>query len=95
IIFFQRLTESDVAQIAKLQLQELLVRLREQGFAVEIEPAVITKIAELGFTPEFGARPLKRAIQQQIVVPLSQAILKQPTVKQLTVKLVHDKIVVA
>ena len=77
-----------------MQLIELKECLLTQGFELEIAPTVITKIAELGFSQEFGARPLKRAIQQYIIVPLSQAILKHPDHKKLTVQVSSDKITV-
>lgn len=94
IVYFKRLSEPDVQKIARLQLIELKERLLTQGFELEIAPTVITKIAELGFSQEFGARPLKRAIQQYIIVPLSQAILKHPDHKKLTVQISGDKITV-
>jgi len=94
IVYFKQLSESDVQKIAKLQLIELKARLLAQGIELDINPEVITKISELGFSQEFGARPLKRAIQQYIIVPLSQAILKNPEHQKLTVQIVDDKITV-
>ncbi len=87
ICFFRKLSEKDVMEIAEIQLKKLESRLGENGIALTISKDAIKKIAELGYSPEFGARPLKRAIQQHISVPISQYLLKHPDKKELTVKI--------
>lgn len=94
IVFFKRLSHEDVAHIAKNHLEKLRSRIAERGISVSIEPAVIDKLADLGYEREFGARPLKRAIQQYISVPLSQQILKKPDIHKIVIKLVDGAIVV-
>lgn len=92
IVFFKMLDQSDVIDIAKLQIKQLIKRLTEQNINLEINDKVYKKIAELGYEKEFGARPLKRAIQQYISVPVSQFILKNPGTKSIKVGLKDDKI---
>ncbi len=76
VVVFHALAESNIASIAKIQLKRLEQRLTvlEMGFA--ISDGALAELAKAGFDPVFGARPLKRAIQQQIENPLSKAILE-------------------
>ncbi|HBL98221.1 TPA: type VI secretion system ATPase TssH [Candidatus Dependentiae bacterium] len=85
IVFFNRLSQESVVEIAKIQVAELKKRLTRQQITLDIDPQVVQKLAEEGFQPEFGARPLKRTIQQQLTVPLSQVILKNPEKKEFKV----------
>ncbi|HBY05324.1 MAG: ATP-dependent chaperone ClpB [candidate division TM6 bacterium GW2011_GWE2_42_60] len=82
VVFFNRLSQIQMTSIAEIQLQELVKRLAKQQIALSIDPLVTEHIAQVGYQPEFGARPLKRVIQQEVTVPLSQAILKQPDKKE-------------
>lgn len=84
IVFFKALEQKDVVKIARLQLQTLVKRLADNHITLIIEPAVAEILAELGFEKEFGARPLKRAVQHYCVVPLSQYLLKHPEQKAVT-----------
>ncbi|MFZ5954167.1 MAG: ATP-dependent Clp protease ATP-binding subunit [Candidatus Dependentiae bacterium] len=86
IIFFKRLTQEDVEQIAHIQLDEIARRMKERNIDLTIEPDVIRYLAQEGYEPEFGARPLKRVIQHQILVLIAQYLLKKDA-KQLWVKL--------
>lgn len=85
IVFFNRLSQMQVSAIANIQLKELIKRLALQQITLSIEPDVISHISEVGYEPEFGARPLKRVIQKEITIPLSQAVLKQPEKKNFRV----------
>ena len=85
IIYFKQLNQADVKQIALLQLQELQRRLHERNVQVTFSDAAVAEIAQLGYEPEFGARPLKRAIQQYIASPLAQELLKDNTIQAITV----------
>jgi ATP-dependent Clp protease ATP-binding subunit ClpB len=95
IAFFNRLQEKDVLAIARLQLQQLIVRLADRSVKLEITPEVIAYLAEQGYEPEFGARPLKRVIQQKVGVPVAQYLLKFPTTSSLRADLFQGKIVIA
>jgi ATP-dependent Clp protease ATP-binding subunit ClpB len=75
IVVFHALDEKNIGAIAKIQLHGLEQRLEKMEMALDISEAALQKIAEAGFDPVYGARPLKRAIQQQIENPLSKAIL--------------------
>lgn len=94
ICFFRKLSEHDIEEIAKIHLKQLEHRLREQDITLDISKEVIKKIAELGYSPEFGARPLKRAIQSHITVPISQFMLKHPTKKTIAVRVEKDSIII-
>ncbi|WP_413113772.1 ATP-dependent chaperone ClpB [Thaumasiovibrio sp. DFM-14] len=74
-VVFHPLGEDHIKHIAQIQLQRLVQRLVEKGFELAIDDVVYDKIAEAGFDPVFGARPLKRAIQQLVENPLAQQIL--------------------
>ncbi|MEW6373153.1 MAG: ATP-dependent chaperone ClpB [Pseudomonadota bacterium] len=75
IVVFHALDERNIGAIAKIQLRNLEARLEKMEMALDIDDEALQKIAEAGFDPVYGARPLKRAIQQQIENPLSKAIL--------------------
>lgn len=94
IVFFRRLSDADVEKIAEIQLSILSRRMHEQGVTLTIDPKVIEHIAKEGYEPEFGARPLKRAIQKLVTVPLSQYVLKHPEAKKIVVGLKKNAITV-
>ncbi|AEK62134.1 ATP-dependent chaperone ClpB [Collimonas fungivorans] len=76
IVVFHALDEKNIGSIAKIQLKILEQRLAKMDMGLVISEAGLQKIAEAGFDPVYGARPLKRAIQQQIENPLSKLILE-------------------
>jgi ATP-dependent Clp protease ATP-binding subunit ClpB len=76
IVVFHALDEKQIGAIAKIQLQVLEQRLARMEIGMSITDAALQKIAEAGFDPVYGARPLKRAIQQEIENPLSKGILE-------------------
>ena len=76
IVVFHALDEKHIAGIAKIQLQYLEKRLARMEMALDVSDAALASIAEAGFDPVFGARPLKRAIQERIENPLAKAILE-------------------
>lgn len=75
IVVFHPLAKDQIKSISRIQLQSLIGRLEDKGFEVTITEALLDQLTEAGFDPLFGARPLKRAIQQKIENPLAQAIL--------------------
>ncbi|VXC00183.1 ATP-dependent chaperone ClpB [Massilia sp. 9I] len=75
IVVFHALDEKNIGAIAKIQLHNLEQRLAKMDMALDIDEEALQKIAEAGYDPVYGARPLKRAIQQQIENPLSKEIL--------------------
>ena len=76
IVVFHALDDKHIGSIARIQLQVLEQRLAKMDIGMTISEAALRKIAEAGYDPVYGARPLKRAIQQEIENPLSKAILQ-------------------
>ncbi|TCS32580.1 ATP-dependent Clp protease ATP-binding subunit ClpB [Paucimonas lemoignei] len=76
IVVFHALDEKHIGSIAKIQLAILEKRLEKMEMRLDMSEAALQKIAEAGFDPVYGARPLKRAIQQEIENPLSKLILE-------------------
>jgi ATP-dependent Clp protease ATP-binding subunit ClpB len=76
IVVFHALDEKNIGAIAKIQLKHLETRLAAMEMKLEMSDEALQKIAEAGYDPVYGARPLKRAIQQQIENPLSRLILE-------------------
>lgn len=86
IIFFKSLLPSDMAIIARNQLDMFKLRLKEEkNITLDVTDAALALLAEIGYEQEFGARPLKRALQQYLVAPLAVQILKQPDKKAFVV----------
>ena len=75
IIIFDRLQAEDLKQIIRIQLQRVSKRLAARGLKMELSDAAAELVAQHGYDPVYGARPLKRAIQHDILDPLSMAIL--------------------
>jgi ATP-dependent Clp protease ATP-binding subunit ClpB len=76
IVVFHPLGAEQIRAIVDIQLEGLRARLAERDMTLELEPAARDSLGEAGFDPVYGARPLKRAIQQQIENPLAERILR-------------------
>jgi len=76
IIIFEPLTREQVEQIVDLQMKEIAERMAEQEVYVTLTPEARAKLAAVGYAPEFGARPLRRALQRFVESPLSVRLLK-------------------
>lgn len=76
IVVFHPLSKPQIRQIARIQLKGLEKRLDERGLKLELSDEALGLLADVGFDPVYGARPLKRAIQQQVENPLAQKILE-------------------
>ncbi len=74
-VVFHPLTQQQIRAIAKIQLQSLTARLKEKDIGISISDAAMDTLGELGFDPVYGARPLKREIQQTIENPVAMSIL--------------------
>ena len=72
---FHPLDKAQIRSIARIQLRGLERRLGERGIRIEISEKAFDLLGNVGFDPVYGARPLKRAIQQQLENPLAQQIL--------------------
>jgi len=76
VVVFHALDEKHIAGIAKIQLQYLQKRLERLDMKMSVSEAALAELAKAGFDPVFGARPLKRAIQEKLENPLSKLILE-------------------
>ena len=76
VVVFHALDKKHIHSIARIQLQYLEARLAEMEMKIQVSEAALTELAQAGFDPVFGARPLKRAIQAQIENPLAKEILE-------------------
>lgn len=75
IVVFHPLTRKDLKEIVDIQLRHLERRIEERGFHLEVSDAARQYLAEVGYDPSFGARPLKRAIQRDLQDPLAMRLL--------------------
>ncbi|MBX3600600.1 MAG: ATP-dependent chaperone ClpB [Rubrivivax sp.] len=75
-VVFHALDQAHIENIAKIQLRHLEQRLEKLEMKLDVSPAALQELAKVGFDPVFGARPLKRAIQQRIENPVSKLILQ-------------------
>ena len=76
-IMFLPLTQSEISEIVTLQLNRVKAMLAPQGFALNWTDNAVAYLAKVGYDPEFGARPVKRAIQRYVLNDLSKAILAE------------------
>jgi ATP-dependent Clp protease ATP-binding subunit ClpB len=74
-VVFHPLGQEEIRIIARIQLEHLVKRLAERDLTMEISAAALDELGQVGFDPVYGARPLKREIQQSIENPLAQALL--------------------
>jgi ATP-dependent Clp protease ATP-binding subunit ClpB len=75
VLIFHRLSEEHMAKIVHIQLARLNEVLSQQGLTLEATDAAVDRLAREGFDPDFGARPLKRAIQRLVQDPLANMVL--------------------
>jgi ATP-dependent Clp protease ATP-binding subunit ClpC len=95
IVMFNPLKEEEVKQIVDIELKKLLDRLNKMGYKVNINDDVRTYIAKVGFDEKYGARPIKRAIQEQIEDLISEEVLRKriTTEKECTLVLKEEEVV--
>jgi ATP-dependent Clp protease ATP-binding subunit ClpB len=91
IVVFHPLGLEQIKSIAGVQLMSLRQRLADKGFELELSEAALDRLAEAGFDPVYGARPLKRAIQTEIENPLAQKILSGDMVADSTIRIDADE----
>jgi ATP-dependent Clp protease ATP-binding subunit ClpB len=75
IVIFKPLTRQDLTEIVQIQLRRVAGLLRDRGFNLEVTPAAAEYLADTGYDPDFGARPLKRAIQREVQDPLALRVI--------------------
>ena len=84
IITFHPLTKEEIGKVVELQLKRVQKMLEQQGFMLHWTQQTIDDLADLGYDPEFGARPVKRAIQDYVLNDLSRKILEGKVGKEVT-----------
>lgn len=94
IIQFDSLDKDDLVKIVDLLLKDLSEQLKEQNLTVHITNEAKEKIAELGYHPAFGARPLRRTIQEHVEDQMTDILLEEEKLTGFTVDVEHDEIVV-
>ena len=82
VIFFKPLTLDDVFKIDKIQMSKIAARLEEKGIIFKVTDEAIAELAELGYDPKFGARPLRRVVQERIDDVLADKILRGEVVRR-------------
>ncbi len=75
IVVFHPLSKEDLREIVDIQLQRVETLLRDRGYSLNVTPEARDYLAEVGYDPDFGARPLKRAIQRELQDPLALEVL--------------------
>jgi len=90
ILAFNRLSKEHIARIADIQLKHVAARLEARRLRLEVTPAARDYLAEVGYDPLFGARPLKRAIQSELENPLAKAVLAGQFPDGTTIKVDRD-----
>lgn len=89
IITFKPLTQEQIAEVVELQMKRVKKMLEPQGFELCWTPAAIQYLAKVGYDPEFGARPVKRAIQDYVLNDLSKKILAEEVSREKTITIDH------
>jgi ATP-dependent Clp protease ATP-binding subunit ClpB len=87
VIMFTPLSRDEIAEIVALQFNILQKQLAEMGITIEASPEALDWLAQLGYDPQFGARPLKRVIQKRVLNELSKEILANKISKDSSIKL--------
>ena len=91
IITFKPLTQEQIAKVVELQMNRVKKMLEPQGFELCWTPAAISYLAEVGYDPEFGARPVKRAIQDYVLNDLSKKILAEEVSREKPITIDYSK----
>ena len=91
IITFKPLTQEQIAKVVELQMNRVKKMLEPQGFELCWTPAAISYLAEVGYDPEFGARPVKRAIQDYVLNDLSKKILSEEVSREKPITIDYSK----
>ncbi|MBF2488894.1 ATP-dependent Clp protease ATP-binding subunit [Listeria marthii] len=91
VIEFKSLEKDDLVQIIDLMLVDLNAMLAQEGVTIDVSKEVKEQLIELGYDPKFGARPLRRTIQEHLEDAIADSLIDQPEAKNLTATLNDDK----
>ncbi|EJL40555.1 AAA family ATPase [Brevibacillus agri] len=92
IISFAHLEKHDLVKIVELLLQDVMANLKEQGMELAVTDAAKEKLAELGYNPAFGARPLRRVISQYVEDGIADLVMEEADVRSIVVDVEEDRI---
>jgi ATP-dependent Clp protease ATP-binding subunit ClpB len=90
MVVFQRLERPDIARIVDIQMERFTRRLARRELSLELSDSAKASLAEAGFDPQYGARPLKRAIQRYLEDPLAKLVLAGKFPPGTTVRVTGD-----
>ncbi len=90
IVIFHDLKPGEVRQVAEINLKALAKTVEDQGISLSFDKSAVDQIAKLGYDPAFGARPLRRVIEEKVRATLAQHILGQKIKRGAAVKLVYE-----
>jgi len=76
LVVFHRLTRDDLDRVVEIQLERVARRMQDAGLVLQVTPAAVEHLAQAGYDPVYGARPLKRAIQRELQDPLALRLLQ-------------------
>ena len=85
IVMFEPLNKDNLRKIVEIQFNQVKARLLEQGITIEASDEALTALANEGYDPQYGARPLKRVIQKRILNTLSKEILANSIKKDVVI----------
>ncbi|HET7615748.1 MAG TPA: ATP-dependent Clp protease ATP-binding subunit, partial [Bacillales bacterium] len=94
IVEFKQLGKDHLVRIVDLMIEEVRESIEEQGLKLEVTDAAKTKLAELGYNPRFGARPLRRTIEEKVEDGIADLLLEEESVQSITVDVDQNEIVV-
>jgi ATP-dependent Clp protease ATP-binding subunit ClpC len=90
VIVFNALEQHDIDLIIEIELKKLYARIKDLGYELNLSDTAKAFIAEKGFDKQFGARPLKRAIQKYVEDPVSEEVLRVDPKENSTIKVSYD-----
>ena len=91
VVLFNALSKEDIGKIIDIELKGLFHRVKAMGYAIDIVPDAKNFLCEKGFDPNFGARPLKRAIQKYLENPMAEVLIKRSSTGGETIRIDLDK----
>ncbi len=97
IVVFDILSPEAIKEIVGIRIKNILSRLEEKGISIKIEDSALSRLAKVGYNPQYGARPLNRLIQTKVLNPIAERIIKQTILPGdvVTVSVADDEIVVS
>jgi ATP-dependent Clp protease ATP-binding subunit ClpC len=90
VVLFNALTKEDISKIIDIELKGLFARVKAMGYAIDIVSEAKNFLCEKGFDPNFGARPLKRAIQKYLENPMAEVLIKHSPTGNETIRIDYD-----